>query len=207
MDASNKKTSGESASQPTLKIKNMVCDRCIMVVDEVLRSQGFQVQDVQLGEASISPVPESEALFRLEEELSRKGFELIRERMDELVTAIKSELIGYLRIVESHQENAVKPPLLSAYLSGKLHRSYPTLSRAFSASEGITIEKFLIRLRIERVKEFLGYDEYTLSQIAWRLGYSSVQHLSGQFRHVVGMPVTRYRSRGATSRRTLDSIR
>lgn len=190
-----------------LKIKNMVCDRCIMVVEEVLRSQGYQVVDVQLGAASVTPVPEPEALARLELELERKGFELIRERRDELASAIKSELITYLRIVESHQENAVKPPLLSAYLSGKLHRSYPTLSRAFSASEGITIEKFLIRLRIERVKELLSYDEYTLSQIAWRLGYSSVQHLSGQFRHVVGMPVTRYRNKGARTRRTLDSIR
>jgi AraC family transcriptional regulator len=195
-----------TTSSSTLKIKNMVCDRCIMVVDEVLRGQGFQVDDIQLGNAVVSPGPDAEGLARLEEDLKRKGFELVRERRDELATAIKSELINYLNLVESHQEKATKPPLLSAYLSGKLHRSYATLSRAFTASEGITIEKYLIRLRMERVKEMLSYDELTLSQIAWRLGFSSLQHLSGQFRQIVGMPVSEYRKRGAPFRRTLDSI-
>ncbi len=199
--------SAEATNPPsTLKIKNMVCDRCIMVVDEVLRGQGFRVDEVQLGSAVVSPGPDAEGLSRLEEELKRLGFELVRERRDELATGVKSELINYLNLVESHQERAEKPPLLSAYLAGKLHRSYATLSRAFTASEGITIEKYLIRLRMERVKELLSYDELTLSQIAWQLGFSSVQHLSGQFRQVVGMPVSEYRKRGAPSRRTLDSI-
>ena len=195
------------ASHSTLKIKNMVCDRCIMVVNEVLRTRGFHVHDVKLGMADISPVPDPDELKRLEQVLSRKGFELVRELRDEMVEAIKGELINYLRIVESHQENATKPPLLSGYLAGKLHRSYPTLSRTFSSSEGLTIEKYLIRLRMERVKELLSYDELTLSQIAWRLGYSSVQHLSGQFRQVTGMPVTEYRKRDAPSRQTIDRIR
>ena len=190
----------------TLKIKNMVCDRCIMVVDEVLRGQGFRVDEVLLGSAVVSPGPDAEGLARLVEELKRNGFELVRERRDELATAVKSELINYLNLVASHQEKATKPPLLSAYLAGKLHRSYATLSRSFTASEGITIEKYLIRLRMERVKEMLSYDEHTLSQIAWRLGFSSVQHLSGQFHQVVGMPVSEYRKRGAPSRRTLDRI-
>ena len=206
MSPTDKKSLETATSQSTLKIKNMVCDRCIMVVDEVLRGQGLRVDDIQLGNAVVSPGPDAEGLARLEEELKGKGFELVRERRDELATAVKSELINYLNLVESHQQKATKPPLLSAYLAGKLHRSYATLSRSFTASEGITIEKYLIRLRMERVKEMLSYDELTLSQIAWRLGFSSVQHLSGQFRQVVGMPVSEYRKKGAPHRRTLDSI-
>lgn len=207
MGSTDEKNPESVTSQSTLKIKNMVCDRCIMVVDEVLRGRGFRVDDVQLGEAVISPPPDAEELAGLEQELGMKGFELVRERREELATAVKSELINYLDLVVSHQENATRPPLLSAYLAGKLHRSYATLSRSFTASEGITIEKYLIRLRIERVKELLSYDELTLSQIAWRLGYSSVQHLSGQFRQVVGMPVSQYKNSGASSRRQLDNIR
>ncbi len=207
MGISRKQPQASDESQSTLKIKNMVCNRCIMVVDEVLRGRGLRVEDVQLGKAVVSPEPEAEVLLGLEQELKQKGFELVRTRGDELATAIKSELITYMDVVESHQKTAGKPPLLSGYLTGKLHRSYPTLSRAFTASEGMTIEKYLIRLRIERVKELLSYDEFTLSQIAWRLGYSSLQHLSGQFRQVVGMPVSEYRRQDAPSRRTLDKIR
>ncbi|MDG5768145.1 AraC family transcriptional regulator [Balneolales bacterium ANBcel1] len=202
----NKKRPADGDTPPggeqILRIKNMVCDRCIMTVDALLRQHGFQVDKLTMGEASISPPPAEPELKKLEQALKQVGFELARDRREELVTAVKSQLISYLRQVESHGN----PPLVSEFLSEKLHRSYPTISRAFSASEGLTIEKYLIRLRIERVKEMLAHGDRTLSEIAWQLGYSSVQHLSSQFRAITGSPVSEYRQNSGSPRMKLDEI-
>ncbi|MEX0681668.1 MAG: AraC family transcriptional regulator, partial [Balneolales bacterium] len=192
-----------SPSSGTLRIKNMVCDRCIMIVEQLLRERGFRVERVTLGEAVVSPPPDADQLSGLEQALTAKGFELTFNRRDELVTTIKSELIAYLRLTRD-QDN---PPLLSEYLARKLHKSYPTISRTFSASEGLSIEKYLIRMKIEHVKELLSYGEMTLSEIAWKLGYSSVQHLSGQFRATVGTSVSKYLKSSEKARRTLDHVR
>ena len=193
---------GEISESGIIRIKNMVCDRCIMSVRQLLSDQGFVVEKVTLGEAVVSPVPDPVQRERLERHLAEIGFELAGDHKQEIVTAIKSGLLSYLKLVEENQD----PPLLSEYLAGKLHKSYPTLSRMFTTAEGITIEKYLIRLRIERVKELLSYNEWTLSEIAWRMGYSSVQHLSGQFKSVVGLSVSEYKKEDSTSRQKLDSV-
>ncbi len=198
----------DESNQATLRIKNMVCDRCIMSVESLLRNKGFGVSNVTLGEAVVTPQPEPEQLENLRQSLEEIGFELARDRRDEMVTTIKSELIAYLNLVEKKQLAAEQsPPLISEYLSGKLHRSYPTLSRAFTASEDISIERYLIRLRIERVKELLSYGDLTLSEVAWQLGYSSVQHLSAQFKTVTGMSVSEYKKNRDQPRQNLDTIR
>ena len=209
-------SSGTSSHEGTyrLYIKNMVCDRCIMTVGDLLGNMGFEVTGIQLGEATISPVPYGDRMTRIEKGLRGLGFELARDRNDEVVTVIKSLLISYLAQVES-QAKGVAPETkngdvlsqpVSEFIISKLHRSYSSLSRAFSAHEGITIEKYLIRLRIERVKELLRYDELTLSQIAFQLGYSSVQHLSAQFRKVTGISVSEFKMSHPGNRKKLDAL-
>lgn len=198
--------------QPTpsrLLIKHMVCDRCITSVEETLAGLGFEVKVISLGEVMVRPDPDKTRLELISQRLQQKGFELVRGQKDEVVTKIKAEVMAWLKMVETHRVDGPTndPPLLSEHLGRRLHRTYPTLSRTFSASEGLSIEKYLIRLRIERVKELLTYEEQTLSEIAWRLGYSSVQHLSGQFSSVTGMSVSEFRKGHTSTRKTLDTIR
>jgi len=181
----------------------MVCDRCIMSVQEVLENQGFSVGKVVLGEAEINETPDKEELSKISEELRGKGFELIRENKEALVEQIKAQLIDYVKLLES--EDA--PPKLSDYLSTKLHHNYSYLSNRFSSHENWTIENYLIQLKIERVKELLTYEELTLSEIAWKLNYSSVQYLSNQFKKVTGETVSSFRKNmNADSRKSLDTI-
>lgn len=181
----------------------MVCDRCIMSVREVLENQGFSVEKVVLGEAKIEEDPEKEELEEISEKLRGKGFELIRENKEALVEQIKAQLIEYMQRIEDEDH----PPKLSEYLSSKLHHNYSYLSNRFSTIENSTIENYLILLKIERVKELLTYQELTLSEIAWKLNYSSVQYLSNQFKKVTGETVSSFRKNmNASSRQTLDTI-
>ncbi|SHE61225.1 AraC-type DNA-binding protein [Fodinibius roseus] len=190
------------ASEPTtLHIKNMVCPRCVMVVRQTLEELGFEVLEVELGQAVVQagePVP----LDRTEEKLREYGFELIRGRNRQLVEQIKTLLIRYVQESEQSEES----PKLSEYLAGELHQNYSSLSSAFSESQDTTIEKYLIHLKIERVKELLSYGEMTLSEIAYRLNYSSVAYLSNQFKQVTGMSVTDYKKARDSFRKHLDGI-
>ncbi|HKK46844.1 MAG TPA: helix-turn-helix domain-containing protein [Balneolaceae bacterium] len=187
----------------TLKIKNMVCDRCIMSVRDVLEDLGFRVESVSLGEASIAENPDEEDLSKVAKKLRGKGFELIREQKEALIEQIKGQLIEYVRLLESGDQ----PPKLSEYLSEKLHHNYSYLSNRFSGAEESTIENYLILLKIERVKELLTYEEMTLSEIAWKLNYSSVQYLSNQFKKVTGETVSSFRKHmNSGSRQSLDTI-
>lgn len=181
----------------------MVCDRCIMSVREVLDDLGYSVESVKLGEAVVSESPEEAELSQVAEKLRGKGFELIREQKEALVEEIKAQLIGYVKRLES-EEN---PPKLSEYLAENLHHNYSYLSSRFSNIENSTIENYLIHLKIERVKELLTYKEMTLSQIAWKLNYSSVQYLSNQFKKVTGETVSSFRKNmDNASRQSLDTI-
>lgn len=186
-----------------LKIKNMVCDRCIMTVQEVLEDLGLQVSSVSLGKADLEESPDSIELDSIAEKLNEKGFELIREHDQALVEQIKTELIEYLNQIESEEH----PQKLSEYLSEQMHRNYSYLSNSFSTHQDLTIEQYLIHLKIERVKELLSYEEMTLSEIAWKLKYSSVQYLSNQFKKVTGETVSSFRKNMDTKgRRSLDAI-
>jgi AraC-like DNA-binding protein len=186
----------------TLNIKNMVCDRCVMTVKEVLEDLGYTVDSVTLGKAVIKEDPKKNQLNKIAERLRGKGFELITQRNQALTEQIKAQLIEYLQKIESEQEL----PKLSEYLSTHLHRNYSYLSHQFSKQEDVTIEQYLIKLKIERVKELLSYHEMTLSEIAWKLNYSSVQYLSNQFKKSVGMSVSEFKKKEEYSRKSFDSI-
>lgn len=181
----------------------MVCDRCIASVQSVLADLGYEVDLVVLGKANISEDPDEKELAKIASQLSKKGFELIRDNDKALVEDIKTRLISYLNHIEE-QEN---PEKLSTFLENELEYNYSYLSKYFSDHAGITIEKYLINLKIERVKELLTYQEMTLSEIAWKLNYSSVQYLSNQFKKVTGQTVSSFRNHlDEANRRSLDSI-
>lgn len=182
-------------------IRNMVCPRCVMVVRETLEDLGFNVQEVGLGQAVVEQ-NDSVSIENVNERLNEYGFELIRGKNQQLLEQVKTLLIRYVQDLEDSEE----APKLSDYLSGKLHQNYSSLSSAFSESEDITIEKYLIHLKIERVKELLSYGELTLSEIAYKLNYSSVAHLSNQFRQITGMSVTDYKKARDSFRKPLDKI-
>lgn len=184
-----------------LNIRNMVCPRCVMVVRETLEDLGFEIIDVELGKAIVEP-EESISFEKVDERLNEYGFELIRGKNQKLIEQIKTQLIAYVQQLEETEE----PPKISDYLADKLHQNYSSLSTIFSENENITIEKYLIHLKIERVKELLSYGELTLSEIAWKLNYSSVAHLSNQFRQITGMSVTDYKKARDSFRKPLDGI-
>lgn len=186
----------------TLHIKNMVCERCIRVVREELERIGLKVEQVTLGQAEVVQPLEPVGLERIREVLEESGFELLTDRKTRIVERIKAEVIQFIRRDEQLYPLTMK---FSDYLVTRLHMDYNYLSTIFSASAGLTIEQYLIRQKIERVKELLQDGDLNLSEIAYRLGYSSVQHLSGQFRKVTGMTASRYR-KVLAGRRPLDRV-
>jgi len=186
-----------------LYIKNMVCDRCIMAVKSVLEQNGIAFRTVSLGVAHLSEDIPAGTLSKLNADLNRIGFEIIDDRRNRVAEQVKTEIIGWLY----HRTSPLLPQKinLSEYLSERLHTEYGTLSSLFSETQGITIEKYFIAQKIERVKELLMYDELTLSQIADELGYSSVAHLSSQFKQVTGITPTRFKQTHP-GRKPLDRI-
>lgn len=184
-----------------LRIKNMVCDRCVMVVRTELERAGCRVLAVRLGEAEIEGGLSPGEKARLAERLEALGFELLEDRRARMIEAVKRAVIELVRAEE------VMPDVrLSEYLQERLRVDYRQISTLFSETEGRTVEKYFIAQKIERVKELLVYDELSLGEIAFRLGYSSVAHLSAQFKQVTGMTPSRYKLMGSAGRRTIDSV-
>ena len=184
-----------------LRIKNMVCDRCVMVVRTELERFGCRVVSVRLGEAEIVGELSSERKAGLAARLEALGFELLEDRRERLIEAVKRAVIELVRGSE-----VVPDVRLSDYLQERLRVDYRQISALFSETEGRTVEKYFIAQKIERVKELLVYDELPLAEIAFRLGYSSVAHLSAQFKQVTGLTPSRYRHSGGGRRQTPDKV-
>lgn len=181
-------------------IKNMVCPRCIRVVNEELTKEGFKVSRVELGKATLSEKnPDKSKLAQL---LRENGFELLEEKSARLINDLKVFIIQYIRADHTGEEKQ----RLSMVVEKHFAREYGYLSQIFSASENTTLEKFVIAQKIELVKEWLVYNELTLSEIAWKLGYNSVAHLSSQFRQTTGFSPTEFRKLKDHHRKSLDSI-
>jgi AraC family transcriptional regulator len=185
-----------------LHIKNMVCARCIKVVKEVLENTGVPVQDVQLGKAVLPQTPDSRQLEAIANALQHEGFFLMDDKKQQLTEAIKNIIIATIH----HGEMEERKENFSSLLSARLNKDYHYLSNLFSETENITIEQYIIRQKIERVKELLAYGELTLSEIAYQMGYSSVAHLSAQFKKVTGLTPSQFRQLKENKRRPLDAI-
>jgi len=185
-----------------LFIKNMVCNRCVMAVEKELNKLDLQPVSVILGEAIIEIEPDPVTHEKLRQNLKAIGFELIDDKKCHLVEQVKTEIIAYI-----HHDKEVEDFVnFSDHLSHTLKYEYSYLSNLFSSVVGTTIEKYIILQRIERVKELLVYGDLTLSEIAWKTGYSSVQHLSNQFKKVIGMSPSVYKKMQVYNRKALDHV-
>jgi YesN/AraC family two-component response regulator len=185
-----------------LYIKNMVCSRCKMAVKAELEKAGLHALTVELGEVEINEDPSADTLNRLNTSLQRLGFEIIDDRKSRMIEKIKSSIVELIH--HGHDENISVN--LSEYLARKLNYDYNYLSNLFSEVEGTTIEKYFIAQKIEKVKELLKYDELTLSEIADRLGYSSVAYLSNQFKKQTGLSPSFYKSSRQNNRKSIDEL-
>jgi AraC-like DNA-binding protein len=185
-----------------LFIKNMVCNRCILVVQQELEKLEIPYSNIALGEVEMEQVPAPEQLDVLGKQLHNLGFELLDDKKTALVERIKTTII---RLIHGNDNEALNTKL-SVALQEALQIDYHQLSTVFSATEGLTIEKYVILQRIERVKELLQYDEMNLSEIADSLGYSSVQHLSQQFKKITGLTPTGYKQLKDNNRKPLDQV-
>ena len=179
----------------------MVCNRCIMVVQNEMDKLGFDVKNIKLGEVTLDKEPTLEEKSNLEKVLVPLGFEIIDDKKSRIIEQIKNIIIDLVH----HQDNDIKTNL-SDVLSGKLYHDYNYLSNLFSEVEGATIEKYFIAQKIEKVKELLVYDELSLSEIAFRLNYSSVAYLSNQFKKVTGLTPSHFKQIKVDKRKPLDSL-
>ena len=182
----------------------MVCDRCIKVVREELEKLGYKTDNVILGEARISSEKKQFDLNGIRKTLEENGFELINDKQAKLIEEIKISLID---LIHHNSANELEKISLSKFLSEKFHHSYQHISSLFSSKEGITIEKYFINQKIEKAKELLVYNELTLSEISYKLGYSSVQHLSNQFKKVTGFTPSEFKKLRVKKRLPLDKVK
>lgn len=181
----------------TLFIKNMVCNRCKMSILRLLNDEGIEVEAIQLGKITVIENPDNDYL-KFEKNLNELGFELIKDPTKALVEKIKVNLIEY---IEKNDTNVIL-----AKLESEMGKSYSILSKTFSKSEGITIEKYFINLKIEKVKEYIQLQELNFSEIAYSLNYKNSSHLAKQFKQVTGMSMTDFKNLQIDNRKPLDQI-
>ena len=179
----------------------MVCNRCILVVKQELEKLQIESNKVSLGEIETTIDLPKEKIQQLAINLNALGFELLDNAKQQMIEKIKNIIIQQVHYTpdESHHN-------FSEILSNTLLKDYSYLSRLFSEVEGITIEKYAINQKIEKVKELIIYDELSLSEIAYKLGYSSVAHLSNQFKKVTGFTTTYFKKIGQNKRKPLDEV-
>lgn len=179
----------------------MVCPRCILTVESILNKLDVAYTTVVLGEVELKDQVGKEKLKAINAELKQVGFELIDNRMAVLIENIKKAVIEYIG-----QLKDAKKVNLSTFLSTRLNYEYTYLSHLFSVIEGVTIEQYYILQRIEKAKELLVYDQLTMSEIAYQIGFSSVHHLSAQFKKVTGLTPSHFKKIGLSKRKSIDSL-
>lgn len=185
----------------TIYIKNMLCRSCIKIVADDLKALGLQVIEVKLGKATYIEDPFI-TIDSIKAILKKNGFEIILKNDEQLIELIK---ITVLDIINNRPE-ILYDEKAYRYLAKVTDKPYPYLSKLFSRHKKITIEKYFILQKIEKVKELIEYEELSFSEIAYRLGYKSVQHLSSQFKEVVGMSKTEYQKRKMNERKSIDEF-
>ena len=166
----------------------MVCERCITIVKGIFEVNGYKPTAVSLGEVQVAKQINGPDLLSIASELNGHGFELIDQSSPVLVLKIKAALTSLFASNEISEDFKI-----SRYLTEQLSYDYSHMSRVFSHHEEDTIEHFVIKLRIEKAKELLTYNDYNVSEIAYKLGYVSAAHFSRQFKKIVGDSPSEYR--------------
>ena len=183
-----------------LYIKNMVCNRCVMVVKQELEKMKLKIVNISMGEVELVKPASARQLSDISVRLQELGFELLDDQKQKQIEKIKNLLIKKTQAGELEEHFSI-----SHYLGKSLHKDYSSVSRLFSQVEGITIEQFFILQKIEKVKEWLVYGELSLNEISYKLGYSSVSHLSAQFKKITGLTPSDFKKMGS-SRKSLDNL-
>jgi hypothetical protein len=184
-----------------LHIRNMESRRCKVMVKDELNKLGLRYKTVELGEVELIDNISTEKLHLVDLALRNAGLELMDDKKRVLVEKIKAAVYQYIYLSDDQPK-----PNFSNYISKLVDRDYTSLSNLFSDMEGITIEKYIIKLKTERVKELLVHGELKLSEIAFKLQYSSVAHLSNQFKKVTGLTPSLFRRHRSSSHRKLLNI-
>jgi AraC-like DNA-binding protein len=184
-----------------LYIKYMVSLRCKMVVKDELRKLGISYSNISLGQVELSEEIDRSQLENIRTALMQSGLELMDDKKSVLIEKIKDVVIEMV-----HYEVELPRVNFSDYLTEKLGYNYTYLANLFSETEGTTIEHFIIIHKIERVKELIIYDELTLTEIAWKLHYSSVSHLSNQFKKITGLTPSFFKSLKNKKRSNLENL-
>ncbi len=188
----------------TLIIKNMVCAQCIRSIERLLAEAGLEPKKVRLGEVGLAASPNPAELAALRQSLELEGFELLDDRDSQLIAQIKNLVVNEIHHAAGRKSERMN---FSNFLARETCHGYTQVSKLFSSVEGLTIEKYIIAQKIERVKELLIYNELSFGDIAFQTGYSSTQHLSNQFRQVMGMTPTQFKAeRTLHGRKTLDAV-
>ncbi len=184
-----------------IEIKGMVCRRCLSTVRKELENLGAEILEIKLGKVIIKYPENSISMQRIENVLKRNDFELLTNDESKIIEKIKLILV---EIIDN------TPVVLKVNLSDKLvsnlNKDYTFLSKLFSRLEGITIEKYFIHLKIEKAKELVQYKQLNFTEIAYELGYSSVNYLSNQFKQVTGMSMSEYKKLANSDRTYLNEI-
>jgi len=179
----------------------MVSNRCKLTVKEELRLLGLHFIMVDLGEVEIMEDIHGETLDKLKKALLKSGLELLDDKKAILIDRIKNEIIKKV-----HHNDEVSKVNFSDYLSEKLNYDYTYMANLFSEVQGITIEQFIISHKIERIKELIIYGELNISEIAWKMNYSSVAHLSNQFKKVTGLSPSHFKMMKDKRRTPIEDV-
>jgi AraC family transcriptional regulator len=185
-----------------LYIKNMVCPRCISSVQQILKRNNIQAKYIRLGEVELEKKPTASQLKNFTQELLETGFELLDDQKTQLIEQVKNLLIQ-----EVQNGNIEEHFSLTKFIGKKVFKDYSSISKLFSELESITLEQFFNLQKIEKVKEWLVYNQQSLTQIAFNLGYSSTQHLSSQFKKITGMTPSQFKQLGTLQRKSIDAVK
>lgn len=184
-----------------LAVKNMVCNRCLIVVEQQLQALNFNVEAVGLGWVEIEAEPDANQLLAIASAFKIVGFELIDDYKAKLVEQIKNLIIETVQ----HSDMSELNINFSTLLAENLQKNYSYLSNLFSEQEDNTIEHYIILQKVERIKELIEYGDLNLNDIAFKMGYSSSAHLSTQFKKVTGFSPSQFRTE-KLERKSLDHI-
>ena len=185
-----------------LFVKNMVCNRCVMAVSQELEKLNLKTIRMNLGEVELLKEPTAKQLQQLADRLNSLGFEILDDQNQKQIEKIKGLLIKKVQSGDIEEHFSI-----IQFLSTALYKDYSYISRLFSEVEGITLEHFFLLQKIEKVKEWLVYGEMNLSEISYKLGYSSVAHLSSQFKKITGLTPSHFKKLGSSHRKPLDKVK
>ena len=181
-------------------IKNMVCNRCIKVLKNEIEAQEIRLIEIELGRVQLD-IEKEDQLKALENIVINNDFEIIDSAEDRITEQVKIQLLKMLEDLPLDMDGK-----LSDLLMQKMNQDYSKISKVFSSTEGITIEKYFIKLKIEKVKELIQTQQPNFTEISQMLNYSHINHLSGQFKNQTGMSLTAYKSQQKNFRNSLDKI-